>query len=527
MVKVIEGQKVWSDFQTSGNVGTITNFFSKQFLDKSYNTFQLSIEHYIEEISLYGLDTVFVDNQIIESDHEWYKARRGELVNYCKNNDINLVVIKNTTTKVNQTFKKAFVMEINVEAKDYFIDGMILQVPLLLNEDEFNPVNSVKDKDITFYSIGKMDSSKSLQTFNSKVKPTNRIISEPKMTSHNLKKLSSYVKKSRILYIGNTNLLDSITLAYIETMALLNSTYVVYDYRIDVKSKYGFQSLDDTTNINQIRFLINNKEFSLKKTLGIQRKVLLENTFIFKSTLNQFLKKESVAQTVPQISVITATNRKHNLDDYFNRLSEQKLVEVEVNLVTHGFELSSSEIGHYKNKYNFNINVQSADVKENLGNCLNKAIMECNFPIITKMDDDDFYFEHYLIDQFIALKYSNSDIVGKYEAYYYFEEEDVIVKRSIGHYYEKGNFILGASIMSTEKVMKDLMFADLPKAVDTNFLRRAVEYGAEIYVGHPFEMCVFRGANLEQHTWKINNLMMLKSAKVLGYGEPSSYVKLT
>src|SRR5699024_5075062 len=128
------------------------------------------------------------------------------------------------------------------------------------------------------------------------------------------------------------------------------------------------------------------------------------------------------------------------------------------------------------------------DENENLGLCLNKAISDSSHPIVTKMDDDDFYFEHYLIDQYMSMKYSQASVVGKYEAYYYFEQEDVIVKRSIGHYHEYGNFVLGATIMTTSKVMKDLLFEDIPKAVDTNFLRRAIEYGVEIYATHPFEM---------------------------------------
>src|SRR5699024_2368742 len=161
------------------------------------------------------------------------------------------------------------------------------------DEEEFNPVNSTKDKDITYYSIGKINSSKSIQSFNTNVKPSTRIVSEPKISRHNLKKLSSYVKKSRILYISYTNSIDPVILAYIEAMALLNSTFVVYDYRFETSTKFGFQTNDDTTNVNQIRFLTNNKEFTLKKTLRLQREVLFENTFLFKLNFQQYINKDN------------------------------------------------------------------------------------------------------------------------------------------------------------------------------------------------------------------------------------------
>src|SRR5699024_731848 len=145
----------------------------------------------------------------------------------------------------------------------------------------------------------------------------------------------------------------------------------------------------------------------------------------------------------------------------------------------------------------------SADSEESLGNCLNLAIDSSNYDVITKIDDDDYYLSYYLYDQWLAMQYSEADVVGKSDGYYYFEEDDLTARRNINRYFKYDHFVMGATIMAKGKLMRRFKFSDLPKAVDSDFLRRINEKGKKIYIGHPFEMCVFRAANNEGHTWKV------------------------
>lgn len=524
MEKMIQGQKDWNEFSTNNNVGVVATHFSEQLLSQAFNTFNISEENFEAEISLYGLDTIFVDNYIYEADHQWYKKARGHLVNYCKNNDINLVVIKNTTNVVNQTFKKAFIMEIDPNIEKYEYDGMVLKVPMLLDTTLFNPIDSKKTRDITYYSVGKMVSSTETQAYNTKFKPKTRIVSEPRFTRHSLKKLSSYIKKTKILYFSSTVVLDKITMQYIENMALLNSTHVIYDHTIDVQSKYGFQSGSDQTNFNKVRVLLRNSEYSFKTVLSAQRQVFLNHSFLFMPNLKEFLVDNRNERTVPEVSIVTSTNRKNKLDFYINQMSNQKYVNIEINLVTHGYELSGIEQSKLRNDSKFDINIQSANSMENLGQCLNKAIDTSTLPVVAKIDDDDYYLEHYIIDQWIALMYSGAEVVGKSEAFYYFESENIIAKRKVGEYLKYDTFVMGATIMSKADTMKHLKFADLPKAVDTNYLRRVIANGGEIYIGHPYEMCVFRSGDDSHHTWNVSELSMLRNAEIVGFGSPEAHV---
>src|SRR5699024_3734437 len=108
----------------------------------------------------------------------------------------------------------------------------------------------------------------------------------------------------------------------------------------------------------------------------------------------------------------------------------------------------------------------------------------------------------------------------------YFEADDLVAHRNINKYYKFDTFIMGATIMINTSTMKDLMFNDLPRAVDTDLLRRVNEIGGKIYIGHPFEMCVYRGMDMGSHTWKVNDLVMLKSSEIVGFGNPTPYVRL-
>src|SRR5699024_8974787 len=152
--KILNSYRDWKDFSTNNSVGIITTLLSEQLLSHSLNVKSLSFDNYVEEIELYEIDTVFIDNDLYENDHSWFKRNRGLIVNHLKNNGINLVVIKNTTLDVSPVFKNAFLMQLNSEVGNYKINNGILDVPLLINTDSYNPINSQKNTDIIYFSIG-------------------------------------------------------------------------------------------------------------------------------------------------------------------------------------------------------------------------------------------------------------------------------------------------------------------------------------------------------------------------------------
>src|SRR5699024_3217041 len=145
-------------------------------------------------------------------------------------------------------------------------------------------------------------------------------------------------------------------------------------------------SKDDKNNLAKQRILINSEVYCLKQALLTQRQALTNNTSIFNVDLSTYLFNSQTKKMSPQISVITSTNRNQNLDFYLSQLNNQKNVNLEVNLVTHGFEIDEIEKNKYREKYQFPINFLSQTVDKTLGECLNTAIDSSTYDIISKID---------------------------------------------------------------------------------------------------------------------------------------------
>lgn len=516
----------WKEFETNKTVGVITTIFSEQHLEKSYKIIPLTPENYIEEIELYDIDTVFFDNDLFEADHVWYKVNRGYIINYLKKENINISVIINTTTNIHKIFKNPFVLKINSDLNNYKYVGKILEMPLLLDTDKYNPINSHKQNDVLYFSAGKLKASPETKVYNKLFNPVMHVLQDAKITRSSLRKLFSFLKLSKVLYICKSIYIDDVTLKYIEAIAYLNSTNVIFDYTYNQIHGYGFNTKNDKNNAARLRILLNSDVYNFKQALLGQREVLTNHTFIMKQDIHNVLEENVKSVTRPKISVITSTNRNQNLSFYFNQMINQQMVDIEINIVTHGFEIDEVSQNKYREQTDFTINFIFADAEESLGNCLNLAINSSDYDVITKVDDDDYYLSYYLYDQWLAMQYSEADVVGKSDGYYYFEEDDLTARRNINRYFKYDHFVMGATIMAKGKLMRRFKFSDLPKAVDSDFLRRINEKGKKIYIGHPFEMCVFRSSNNEGHTWKVNDLAMLKSSEIVSFGKPDSYVKL-
>lgn len=524
--KKVKKYRDWSEFRTDNSVGIITTLLSEQFLEYSFNAKPLTFENYVEEIELYDIDTVFIDNELYEIDHAWYKKSRINIVKYLNENNINLVVLKNTTHPVSKVFKYAFQLNINPQADNYYVSNSRLNVPIVLDIEKYNPINSQKNKDIIYFNVGKLIASKEIKSYNKETDPDFSIVSEESLSRKILLKLFSFIKKAKILYICETSKIDEIVLNYIEKIAFLNSTYVIFDYSFGYNPEHGYNSKDDKNNVSKLRILVNNNTYSLKQALYGQRQVMKSNTFLLKENLFTFLKSKSEIKIKPEISVITSTNRKNKLNYYLDQMNKQKEVTLEINLVTHGFQLTPEEQKAYQEKSVHPLNIMYVTAKKTLGECLNKCLDSSTKPVIAKVDDDDMYLDYYLFDQWLALMYSDSEVVGKTDGFYYFEADDIVARRNIDRYYTFDTFIMGATIMAKAEIIKKLKFSNIPKAVDSDFLRKLNEIGGKVYIGHPFEMCVYRDVNVDSHTWKVDDLTMLKSAEIVSFGNPVSYISL-
>jgi len=115
-----------------------------------------------------------------------------------------------------------------------------------------------------------------------------------------------------------------------------------------------------------------------------------------------------------------------------------------------------------------------------LGYRLNAGISKANHPYIAKMDDDDFYFENYQIDSWIAARYSVADLVGKYSTYTFSEGNNLTISKYNNTRIKYHNFVMDATFFAQNSLMRKYMFSHLQTGEDSDFLRRINEYEAVV-----------------------------------------------
>src|SRR5699024_459071 len=142
--------------------------------------------------------------------------------------------------------------------------------------------------------------------------------------------------------------------------------------------------------------------------------------------------------------------------------------------------------------FDLKIITQSSDIT--LGECLNDCIEFVESDYITKMDDDDFYYPNYLLDAWIAKKYSQASIVGKNAQFVYMEGENLTIQRFRQQQQRFTTYVAGGTIFCETSLLKEYKFSDIPRAVDTDLFNRVLGDGGNIFSTHPYEFCLYRSA---------------------------------
>src|SRR5699024_10923044 len=140
------------------NVGIITNYFSKQFLTHQFDVFEIPINNFAEYININNIKTVVIDNIIYETDNDWYNKDIGGLLAYLRLLNIDVIFIKNTQESIKNTYLDYYIIDIELDFHQRPIDKSekIIKLPVLLNEEMFNPINSIKRKDVLYLKQGEI-----------------------------------------------------------------------------------------------------------------------------------------------------------------------------------------------------------------------------------------------------------------------------------------------------------------------------------------------------------------------------------
>lgn len=216
------------------------------------------------------------------------------------------------------------------------------------------------------------------------------------------------------------------------------------------------------------------------------------------------------------ISVILPTNRPAHVTHALEQVAKQTHRPLQLVLVTHGFTATPQIEG-------IDLVVVEADASLTLGAALNLGIDAADGAYLAKMDDDNVYGEHYLSDLAYAFDYTDAGLVGKGAHYCRMLEHDLTLLRFPHLEHTTTDLIQGGTILASGDVLRKLRFADLPRAVDSDLLRRARAEEIGVYSGDRFNFISVRG-DREAHTWKVSDAELMRHGRVAFHGDPAEHV---
>ncbi|MGV2954013.1 glycosyltransferase family protein [Glutamicibacter sp. AGC46] len=224
------------------------------------------------------------------------------------------------------------------------------------------------------------------------------------------------------------------------------------------------------------------------------------------------------------VSVIAATRRPEQLAHMLSTIGAQTDVELQLILVSHGFQPERKIISEALEKGNFrDVVTVNADSKLSLGQCLNLGIERSGGDFVAKMDDDDLYGCYYLADQINALRFSGADLVGKQAHYMYLEGTNRTLLRMADREHRFTDIVMGPTLLGTRNLFEEHRFADRSRGEDTDFLNRIGQAGARIYSADRFNFVQMRSAGTG-HTWQANDRELAATGTLQWFGRNDNHV---
>jgi len=507
------------NLQEEDSVGIISNYLTEQSLNSEFNLIPIPSDSFFEILKKNEIKTIFLESLIYETDHPWFDKSYKDLTIFLDMLGINIVIVTYGNTILDEYLEKYFIINIDNKHKNIKLEEQKLLSPPFVNETIYNPINNESSLDIVYFKFGKIVHNKYQQKLHKSYNPKYEEWDTPEITRIFLKDLLTQIKKSKVLYLYYSDEVDITFLSYIEIIATLNNTIVIIDPDFKEHFNYGLHLDSHKLAYIYISSFMNNKlqldQYIIPKT----RKAFLDNTRLLKYKKNNNSQLNNI-----NISVITCTKRKGYLNSLIDRINSQRHVNLEIVLLTHGFTLNEQEKNKLIIRSKFNLKILEKDESTRFGLCLNECVMNSNYEYITKMDDDDYYYPNYLIDSWIALKYSEAKMVGKTAFFYYLEKENFTAQKRSRSTFRYVNLLKGNTLFLETPTMKEYMFSDLSRHVDSDLINRIRKDERDVYGFHPYDMCVYRAEDKSSHTYKASDGNFIVDSKILFYGEPNETI---
>ncbi len=288
-----------------------------------------------------------------------------------------------------------------------------------------------------------------------------------------------------------------------------------------------FVARDEEESRQTVRALARNSSLGERAVHLAQRRIWDRHTYSHR--VADVLGRVGLAAMVPEpgvgLTCMVSTNRPDQLRHVFNQFSKQLYPAKQLVLLTHGFDPGTETLKGLRREYQVNDFVHLVRGQSvSLGSCLNAIVDVADGEVLTKMDDDDLYGEHYLGDLMHARSFSRAEVVGKSAHYMHLYNPDILIRRFRDKEHRFVHHVMGPTISASREVFRDIPFGDLDRGEDTDFLNRVRMSGGTIYASDRFNFVQVRGSH--PHTWPLSDSEALATGDIESYGEFGGHVFL-
>lgn len=211
----------------------------------------------------------------------------------------------------------------------------------------------------------------------------------------------------------------------------------------------------------------------------------------------------------PACSVVMASRRPQQLEFALRQVSRQRGVTLQLVLAAHGFTPNASLV---RSLGGDGAVVLPLPAETTFGDVLSAAVRAADGEVVVKMDDDDWYGPHFVLDLLLARRYSGADVVGSPAEFAYLETLDRTVQRK-DTTEQYGRFVAGGTLLLDRSTLQALGgFRPVHHFVDAQLLAAAHAAGARVYRMSGLGYVLRRSA--EGHTWHQGTDYFLEPGRV-------------
>ncbi len=206
----------------------------------------------------------------------------------------------------------------------------------------------------------------------------------------------------------------------------------------------------------------------------------------------------------PSVTMVLVTNRPEFLHRIVEFMATQTYPQLELVLLTHGFELDDHIAAHLAG-LRFPAVHQAIPREVNLGEALAIATSLSSGELVTKIDDDDFYGPEHVWDLVVARMYSGGNLVGKTLDNIYIASQDRTVFRPTYAAEKYATFVAGGTILISQGDLREVGgWRPVPKSVDRALLDRVLGHGGLVYRTHGLGYIYVRHGDADSGASQVN-----------------------